>query len=443
MVNPGRFHRMEKGFTLAQAALEAGRCLLCLDAPCSKGCPAGTDPGTFIRKLRLKNVTGAIRTIKTNNILGGECGVLCPTSRLCERECSATGIGPPIAIGKIQRALVEHSWALGFQVFEKPVPREVKVAVVGSGPAGLACAAELAKAGIGVTVFEERAEPGGVIRYGVPPYRFDQTFLDHEIADIKFLGVEFVCDERIDGAAGAKKLLAGGFKALFLAPGLWKAAALPCVRGVSGVYDSVSFLSMPREGKVEEVAKEVEGRDVAVIGGGSVAIDCAETAKLMGARDVYLVYRRSFAEMPAEESERCAALRKGVHFLVLNSPSGYATDAEGRLSGLRLRRCTLGGPDASGRRAPAEIAGSEWTLDVQVAVEAVGNGPDDADWSGGVAVDRKGLIVVDAETCKTSAGAVYAGGDIAWGSGLVVEAVRDGKAAARAIVEELGMGGAR
>jgi NADPH-dependent glutamate synthase beta subunit-like oxidoreductase len=442
MADSERLHRMKKGFTMAQAVDEADRCLLCHDAPCSKGCPANTDPGTFIRKLRFKNVTGAIRTIKENNILGGACGVLCPTSRLCEKECSATGIGFPIRIGEIQRALVEHSWRTAFQALEKPVGRAEKVAVVGSGPAGLACAAELAKAGVGVTVFEERAEPGGVIRYGVPGYRFDREFLEHELEDLRFLGVKFVCNKRVDGAQGAKKLLAEGYRSVFLAPGLWKAVALPEGKGIAEVHDSVSFLSKLREGKVADFARQVEGKDVAVIGGGSVAIDCAESAKKLGARDVYLVYRRSFAEMPAEEDESVAALRGGIHFVLLNRPVGYSVDAKGSLSGLKLRRCRLGAKDASGRRAPEDIVGSDWILDVQVAVEAIGNLPDGADWAGDVKTDRQGLIMTDAVTGSTSARSIYAGGDIVGGPGLVVEAVRDGKTAARAILETLA-GGAR
>jgi NADPH-dependent glutamate synthase beta subunit-like oxidoreductase len=442
MADSKRLHRMKKGFTLAQAVYEADRCLLCHDAPCSKGCPANTDPGTFIRKLRFKNVTGAIRTIKENNILGGACGVLCPTSRLCEKECSATGIGLPIKIGEIQRALVEHSWEIDFRVFGKPVARAEKVAVVGSGPAGLACAAELAKAGVGVTVFEERAEPGGVIRYGVPGYRFDRDFLEHELEDLRFLGVEFVCNKRIEGAQGAKKLLAEGYRSVFLAPGLWKAVALPEGKGIAEVHDSVSFLAKLREGKAADLARQVEGKDVAVIGGGGVAIDCAESAKKLGARDVYLVYRRSFTEMPAEEDESVAALRGGIHFVMLNRPVGYSADARGGLSGLKLRRCRLGAKDASGRPAPEDIAGSDWVLDVQVAVEAIGNLPDGADWSGGVKTDRRGLILIDAATGSSSAASIFAGGDIVGGPGLVVEAVRDGKTAARAILEALA-GGAR
>lgn len=442
MADYGKLHRMNRGFTLAQAVDEADRCLLCHDAPCSKACPANTDPGTFIRKLRLKNVTGAIRTIKENNILGGACGVLCPASRLCERECSATGIGLPIKIGEIQRALVEHSWDIGFRVFEKPAPRPEKVAVVGSGPAGLACAAELAKAGIAVTVFEERAEPGGVIRYGVPGYRFDRDFLERELEDLRCLGVEFACNKRVEGARGAQELLAAGYGSVFLAPGLWKAVSLPEGKGIAEVHDSVSFLSKPREGKVDDLARQIDGKDVAVIGGGSVAIDCAESAKKLGARDVYLVYRRSFVEMPAEEEESVAALRDGIHFVMLNRPVGYSTDGKGRLAGLKLRRCRLGTEDASGRRSPEDIAGSDWILDVQVAVEAIGNGPDEADWSGDVKIDRRGLVVADSATGRASTKAIFAGGDIVGGPGLVVEAVRDGKNAAGAILEALA-GGAR
>ena len=222
-----RFKVMEKGLDLAQAMAEADRCLLCHDPPCSKGCPAETDPGTFIRKLRLRNVTGAIRTVKSNNPLGGACGVLCPTPTLCEKACSATGISRPVEIGRIQRALVEHSWKIKMSVTDTSASRPEKVAVVGSGPAGLSCAAELARHGFSVTVFEERGEPGGVIRYGVPAYRFDTDFLKHELADIESLGVKFVCGTRIDGARGAENLLSQGFQAVFLAPGLWGAERIP------------------------------------------------------------------------------------------------------------------------------------------------------------------------------------------------------------------------
>ena len=205
------FRQMRKGIDLPQAIAEADRCLLCHDAPCSKECPADTRPAEFIRKLRFKNITGAIRTIKTNNILGGACAELCPTHRLCEKACSAQfasqerpeGADRAIQIGKIQRFLVEHSWDLGFKVLEKGKRRPEKVAVVGSGPAGLSCAAELAKFGFQVTVFEARPEPGGVLRYGVVSYRFDNKFLNKELKDVRSLGVKFKCNSPIDAKTGA------------------------------------------------------------------------------------------------------------------------------------------------------------------------------------------------------------------------------------------------
>jgi len=416
---------------------EADRCLLCHDPPCSRGCPAETDPGTFIRKLRLRNVTGAIRTVKQNNALGGACGVLCPTARLCEKECSATGIGRPIQIGRIQRFLIEHGWSIGFKAYEKPAPRPEKVAVVGSGPAGLSCAAELAREGLQVTVFEQRAEPGGVIRYGVPAYRFDKAFLKNELQDLKDLGVKFKCNARVEGAEGAQKLLASGFRAVFLAPGLWGAERLPAKGRAKGVYTSVDFLAGLREERFEELGRQVKGKAVAVIGGGSVAMDCAESALKLGARDVYLVYRRSYAQMPAEADERQAAQALGVHFLLLNQPTGYLTDGSGRVKGLRLVRTRLGEPDASGRRKPVEIKGSAWTLEAALVVEAIGNRPDPADWAGLVKTDGRGLVLAGARNRKTSSRQVFAGGDIVRGPALVVEAVQDGKLAARAILESL------
>jgi glutamate synthase (NADPH/NADH) small chain len=433
------FKRMKEGIGWAEALAEADRCLLCHEAPCSKGCPAETDPGTFIRKLRMRNLTGAIRTIKENNILGGACGVLCPAARLCEKECSATGIGRPIQIGRLQRFLVEQGWAAGFKVFEKPVPGPQKAAVVGSGPAGLACAAELAKAGCQVTVFEERAEPGGVIRYGVPAYRFDRKFLKNELQDIKDLGVVFKCRTKVDGSAGAEKLLKNGFQAVFAAPGLWGAQRLQAGRKPKGVHSSVEFLQLLREERFEELGRQVKGRTAAVIGGGSVAMDCVESALKLGARDAYLVYRRSFAQMPAEEEERLAALRLGAHFLVLNQPTGYLAGSDGRVKGLRLVRTRLGQPDESGRRKPEQIKGAAWTLDCSLVVEAIGNQPDgEVDWPPMLKTDEAGLILADRKTGKTSAKRIYAGGDAVRGPALVVEAVQDGKLAARAMLKALG-----
>ena len=448
MSNIDKFKEMSKGLDLAQAIAEADRCLLCHDAPCSEGCPADTKPAEFIRKLRFKNITGAIRTIKENNIMGGACGVLCPTSRLCEEKCSAMfksqnrpeGADRPIQIGMIQRFLVEHSWERGFKVFEKAEPRSEKIAVVGSGPGGLSCAAELAKDGYQVTVFEARPEPGGVLRYGVVAYRFDLDFLKKEMADVEALGVKFQCNSPIEGKSSAENLLKNGFDAVFLAPGLWDAATIkPAGKDIGGLFSSVDYLAALRDGRFKDIEKQVKGKTVAVIGGGSVAMDCIESAVKLDAKDVYLVYRRSYSQMPAEPDERIEAQEAGVHFLLLNQPLDYVTDKKKRLKGLKLVRTRLGAPDESGRRKPVEIPGSEWIMNADVVIEAIGNKAPDAssDWYPNVKVDGKKLIKVDPETGKTSLDGIFAGGDIVRGPALVVQAVQDGKLAARAIKEYL------
>ena len=448
MSSAEKFKEMSKGLDLAQAIAEADRCLLCHDAPCSEACPAETQPAEFIRKLRFKNITGAIRTIKENNILGGACGVLCPTSRLCEEKCSAIfksqnrpeGADQPIQIGKIQRFLIEHSWDRGFKVFEKAKPRKDKVAVVGSGPGGLSCAAELAKDGYQVTVFEARPEPGGVLRYGVVSYRFDMNFLEHEMDDIESLGIEFKCNAPIDGKNGAENLLKEGYDAVFLAPGLWAASSIRAEgKDIDGLFSSVDYLAALRDGRFEEVERKIQGKTVAVIGGGSVAMDCVESAVRLGAKDVYLIYRRSYSQMPAEADERIEALEAGVHYLLLNQPLDYVTDDQNRLSGLRLIRTRLGEPDTSGRRAPEAIEGSEWIMNADVVIEAIGNiAPEESPgWYPNVDIDDKKLIKVDPETGKTSVKGIFAGGDIVRGPALVVQAVQDGKVAAAAIKEYL------
>jgi len=441
------FKSMRKGIDLVQAIAEADRCLLCLDAPCSAGCPADTRPAEFIRKLRFKNVTGAIRTVKENNILGGACGVLCPTHRLCEEKCSARfasdnrpeGADRPVQIGAIQRFLVEHSWDIGFKPVTAPMNRRPeKVAVVGSGPAGLSCAAELAKAGFGVTIFEARPEPGGVLRYGVVANRFDLDFLNHELEDVCSLGVEIKCNAPVSSPGQAEKLLEEGFQAVFLGPGMWDAAALTSSSpAIDGLFSSVDYLSALRDGRFDEMVRRAEGKTVAVIGGGSVAMDCIDSAAGIGARDVYLIYRRSFQQMPAEPDERNDAQEAGVHFLLLNQPVDYEVGADGRISGVKLMRTRLGAPDDSGRRRPETIPGSEWVLDADLVIEAIGNrAPADLQAAyPGVKVDDRGRIQADDDTGQTSVPGIFAGGDIVRGPALVVNAVQDGKTAARAIIQ--------
>lgn len=425
---------MNKRYDFSRALAEADRCLLCHDAPCSKGCPAHTDPGRFIKKFKMQNIKGAIRTIKENNILGGACGILCPTARLCERECAARLLDRPIEIGKIQEFLVRHGREIGFQVFETPEPTKEPVAIIGSGPAGLSCGAELAKRGYRVTIFERMAEPGGVLRYGVPAYRFSKEYLKEELADIIDLGVTFECNHSISQAGEAEALLTRGFDAVFIATGLWDAASIFDEKP-KGVLNSVEFLSSPHTNQAARVEAQVKGKRVAVIGGGSVAMDCAGFAQSLGAEDVYLIYRRSFNQMPAEADERIESLENDVHFLILNQPKEYVTDSSGKLTGITLCRTQLKPKKGDQRRSPVEVKDSDWTLGIDLVVEAIGNKAfDDSDKAyPGVKIDGKKLIAASLIDCKTSKKGIFAGGDIVRGPSLVVHAVQDGKTAANTI----------
>lgn len=405
---------MEKGFDIAQAGQEACKCLLCYDAPCSKSCPAGTDPAKFIRKLRFRNLTGAIRTIKSNNVLGGACGVLCPSERLCEKECVAKGLDKPVQIKKIQRALIEHSWKIGFTPLKKGESRGKKAAVIGAGPAGLSCAAELAKSGFGVTVFDQKESAGGVLGFGVPNHRLDKEFLASELKDIEKLGVEFKFKTKIKTKEEFEKLT-HEFDAVFVATGLWRAENLAGLGPANGLFSSIRFLEILKAGNTDEVEALIKNKRIAVVGGGNVAIDCAESAIKFGAKDVWLVYRRSYKEMPAEEAEKISAQNNGVVFLLLNQPTGLAVEGN-KLTGLHLARTALGPPDASGRRTPVEIKESRWTLETDIVVEAIGN---------------------TVEESTKSWHPVFAGGDAVRGPSLIVDAIADGKMAAKAIAERL------
>ncbi len=425
---------MNQRYDFSRALAEADRCLLCHDAPCSKGCPANTDPGKFIKKFKMQNIKGAIRTIKENNILGGACGILCPTARLCEKECAASNLDHPIEIGKIQEFLVRHGRDIGFKVFETPEATLEKVAVIGSGPAGLSCGASLAKKGYQVTIFEKMDDPGGVLRYGVPSYRFDKEFLKEELEDIIDLGVNFECNHPIKEEGEAEALLANGFEAVFIATGLWDAAGIFDEKP-DGVYGSVDFLVSPHTNPPDLLPAQVAGKRVAIIGGGSVAMDCAGYAQTLGAEDVYLIYRRSFNQMPAEADERIETLEEGVHFLLLNQPKTYVTDEAGRVKGVSLARTQLAKAVGDERRSPMEVEDSLWTLEVDLVVEAIGNKAfDDSDKVyPGVKVDAKKLITADLTDCQTSQPGIFAGGDIVRGPSLVVNAVQDGKTAAGTI----------
>lgn len=425
---------MEPVYTLNLAVREANRCLLCYDAPCSSGCPAGTDPALFIRKLRLRNIKGAINVIKENNIFGGVCGVLCPTKRLCEEKCTATEIDVPVNIGKIQRFLIEYGWSIDFNPLEKPEPVKGKIAVIGAGPSGLACGAELARNGFGVVVFEKREKPGGVLEYLLPSYRLPGTLLEREIEDIKRLGVEIKCNSPVEGKDDIKKLLDGGFRAVYIATGLWKPVRLGIPnQDLEGIYASDEFLE-----KAKEFQGKIKDKDVVVVGGGDAAMDVAETAKRNGSREVYLVYRRSFNQMPADIKRKESVLASGVHFLFLLQPEEYIGE-KGRVSGVKLVRNKLGDMDETRRARPVAIPGSGHTITADIVIEAIGFEPAEPNERLCSNLERSNgeLVSVDEKTGRTSMKNVYAGGDIVRGPSLVVNAVADGKRAAREIIATL------
>ncbi len=308
--------------------------------------------------------------------------------------------------------------------------------MIGSGPAGIACAAEVAKYGYKVTVFEAKDKIGGVLRYGVPEHRFSEEFLDKELQDVKKLGVEFKVNSCIEGKDSAEALLKDGYDAVFLAPGLWKPIKV-IDKEIDGVHVSTEFL---QQMKVDEnvIFDKVKGKTAAVIGGGSVAMDCVESLIKAGASDVYLIYRRSYNQMPAEECEKQVALNCGAHFLLLNQPVDYLCE-NGKLKSVKLVRTRLREKDSSGRRSPENVAGSEWNLDIDFMVEAIGSKPEVflKDIYSSVELSPKDYVTIAKETGETSVKGIFAGGDIVNGPALVINAVMDGKIAGSAIAEYL------
>jgi len=429
---------MKQGYTMDQAMAEAARCLLCHEPPCSADCPAGTDPGKFIRQMRLRNLKGAAATVKRNNPLAGACGVLCPTARLCQKGCSASGIDRPIDIGALQRFLVEYAWSIGFEPISAAPDNHIRVAVVGAGPSGLACAADLAQAGFQVTVLDRLDRAGGIPGHALPEHRLPRVFVDREIEDIAALGVAFEHGRAIESREDLEALFADGYQGVYLATGAWEPVSLQGNGGESkGVWDAMTFLRRVK-GEHESMSTLLEGKQVAVIGGGDTAMDVAVSAVGCGAEDVYVLYRRSYQQMPAEPAEKIDALSAGVHFMVLSQPLEYTTHGDDQIVGVRLQSNRLGEADDSGRRSPEPIPGAEHELPVDVVVEAIGLRPS-AQVRGLQAVrfDRAGRILVEPATGQTSAANVFAGGDAVRGPDLVVRAVADGRRAAAAIAEAL------
>jgi dihydropyrimidine dehydrogenase (NAD+) subunit PreT len=406
----------EKGFDHRTAIEEAARCLLCHDAPCSVGCPAGTDPGRFIRAIRFRNPKGAAEVIRENNVFGGSCARVCPYDRLCEEACSRTGIDKPIQIGKLQRYAIEQEKAYGMKTLKAPRGRKKgKVACIGAGPASLACAAELAKAGCAVTVFEREAKPGGVLSFGITPARLPQKVVDWDIATLKGLGIKFEFGKAIGKKTKAADLIKNeGFDAVFVGMGLWKSGSV----GVPGedlknVLSAVDFL---KKARTNGGFKAMKGKKVIIIGGGDVAMDCATTAKLSGAADVHVWYRRTIEEAPANMAEFEYALSLGITISTNFAPK--AIKGAGKVEFMEFK-----GRDG---KSEAKVA-------CDYVVLAIGQVAEDATAVvDGVAIANKGCIAAK-KNGKTNVAGVFAAGDIVNGGKTIVEAVAAGKEAAAAI----------
>ena len=402
------------GFTPRTAMEEAARCLLCHDAPCSQACPAGTNPAKFIRSIRFRNVKGAAETIRENNVMGGTCAYVCPYDRLCEGACSRCGIDKPIQIGKLQRYAIEQEKALGMKTLSAPAEKKAaKVACIGAGPASLACAAMLAQEGYEVTVYEAEAKAGGVLTYGITPSRLPQDVVDHDVKMVEDLGVKFVFNTKV-GKDVKVEDLQKEFAAIFVGAGLWQ-AKLPEVPGTdkAGVITAVDFLKAARTSG----GSYNPGKKVVVIGGGNVAMDCAVTAKLLGA-ETALVYRRSIEEAPAEMAEIQHIVDLGVSITTNFAPAEV-----------------VGADKVEAMKFTGRDGVSEATIACDTVVFAIGQAAEDMTAVAPVAVNDKGLIVVQGS--KTNVAGIFAAGDVAHGGKTVVEAVAAGKIAAVEIMDYL------
>ncbi len=387
------------GFNHRTAVEEAARCLLCHDAPCSKGCPAGTDPAKFIRSIRFRNIKGAAETIRENNPLGGTCARICPYDRLCEEACSRCGIDRPIEIGKLQRYAIEQEEIFEMNILEAPeTVQGEKIACIGAGPASLACSAELAKAGYQVTVFEREEKAGGVLTYGIVPSRLPQDVVEHDIRQIEKLGVEF----RFGKEVSVCELSA--FDAVFVGIGLWE-PKLPEIDGIhlKGVYSALEYL---KEARTKKEGFE-KGTKVVVVGGGDVAVDCAVTAKLLGAEEVRMVYRRTLEEAPGNMTEFQYALSLGIGITTNMAPSALRGKE-------RVEFAEFKGRDAL----------SELKISCDTVIFAIGQRG--ADMGKAMEADN-----------------VFAAGDIVNGGKTAVEAVAEGKATAADIIKYLDMKGVK
>jgi glutamate synthase (NADPH) small chain len=442
------FSEVALGYTVENAMREAARCLGCKKPACVEGCPVAVQIPQFIDKIKKGDFLGAIHTIKETNALPAVCGRVCPQESQCESKCIVGKKGEPVAVGRLERFVADFELAQGEVTMpQKAAPTGKKVAIVGAGPAGLTAAGELAKLGHQVTIFEALHKAGGVLVYGIPEFRLPKAIVQREVDYVKKLGVEIRVNNIVGQTTTVDELQKEGYDAFFVGTG----AGLPYFMNIpgenlNGVYSANEFLTRANLMKAylfPQFDTPIKtAKNVAVVGGGNVAMDSARVAKRLGAENVFLVYRRSRAEMPARAEEAHHAEEEGIDFRLLTNPVRIVGNDKNWVTGIECIKMELGEPDASGRRRPVEMKGSEHIIPVEVVIMAIGQGPNPifTQSTPGLDLRKSGNIQADEETGKTSRKGVFAGGDIVTGAATVILAMGAGRKAAKALHEYLTTG---
>ncbi|MBQ7699016.1 MAG: NADPH-dependent glutamate synthase [Clostridia bacterium] len=445
-VRAHNFDEVALGYTAEIALEEARRCLNCKNRPCVEGCPVNIDIPDFISRIKENDFEGAYGVITKSSSLPAVCGRVCPQETQCESKCTMGVRFEPVGIGRLERFVADYHNENCKKAPQKPQSNGHRVAVIGSGPSGLTCAGDLAKKGYKVTVFEALHTAGGVLVYGIPEFRLPKSIVAKEVDTLKQLGVDVETNVVIGKTLTVDELFDMGYEAIFIGSG----AGLPNFMNIpgeslKGVYSANEFLTRSNLMKAYKDSDTpiMKGGSVAVVGGGNVAMDAARTALRLGAEKVYIVYRRSIEELPARAEEVEHAKEEGIEFRLLCNPTeilGYNNENDPRdpkngfVTGMKCVKMQLGEPDASGRRRPVEIPGSDFTLDVDTVIMAIGTSPNPLikSTTDGLEVNRRGGIVVN-EDGLTSRKGVYAGGDAVTGAATVISAMGAGKVAAAAI----------
>lgn len=437
------FDEVALGYTEEMAVEEATRCINCKNKPCMGGCPVKVRIPEFIEKVANKEFEEAYKIITTTNGLPAICGRVCPQETQCESKCIRGIKDEPVAIGRLERFVADWHLANSSEVAEKPESNGIKVAVVGAGPAGLTCAADLAKLGYEVTIFEAFHKAGGVLVYGIPEFRLPKAIVQKEVDNLETLGVKIETSMVVGRVLSVDEIMEMGFKAVFIGSG----AGLPMFMNIEGesligVLSANEYLTRTNLMKAyidEYDTPIIKSKKVAVVGGGNVAMDAARTAMRLGAEEVTIVYRRGMEELPARAEEVHHAQEEGIIFKTLNNPVKINGDEEGRVKSITCIEMELGEPDESGRRRPIPVEGSEFDMDVDTVIMSIGTSPNPLirTTTEGLEANKWGCLVVNEDTLETTRDNVYAGGDAVTGAATVILAMGAGKQAAENIDKKL------